>query len=110
MKLLEQELTDFVAKIDQQKSERVEIRESWSKLVVGERDPEVKLQRQKTAQSGFDSIFFIETPHNECLQRAKGLNDDSADTKRISSINDDFNSKVGSIKKWCEQFGLVDAN
>jgi len=45
VKLLEQELTDFVAKIDQQKSERVEIRESWSKLMVGERDTDLNLMK-----------------------------------------------------------------
>jgi hypothetical protein len=70
VKLLEQELTDFVAKIDQQKSERVEIRESWSKLMVGERDTDLNLMKQQTVQSGFDSIFFVETPSNECLKRA----------------------------------------
>lgn len=77
IKLLEQELTGFVSKIDQPKSERAEIRESWRKVVLDDRDScDSTAPSQQTVCSGFDSILFLETPESECLRRTEGLTDD----------------------------------
>jgi len=102
-------MTGFSAKIDQPKSERTEIRESWRKLTLDDKDStEASLPSNQTVASGFDSIFFIETPETECVRRVEGAESESGNEQRIKTINENFDSKVGSIKKWCEQFGLVD--
>lgn len=110
IKLLEQELTGFVSKIDQPKSERIEIQESWNKLVLDDKDNcEKTAPTQQTVASGFDSVIFLETPESECLRRCEGMTEDErGNEQRIQGFNEIYNGKVGSVKKWCEQFGLVD--
>lgn len=34
--------------------------------------------------------------------------DERGNEQRIQGFNEIYNGKVGSVKKWCEQFGLVD--
>lgn len=52
--------------------------------------------------------MFLETPDTECVKRAADITDnESANEDRIKTINENFDMKVGSIKKWCEQFGLI---
>lgn len=77
-KLLEQELTGFVSKADQIKSENVEISESWKKIVLDSLDNTAASSNlnQQTVNSGFDSFVFLETPEAECIKRAEGLTDD----------------------------------
>lgn len=103
-------MTGFTASIDQLKSERIEIRESWTKLTLDSKDTEVSLPSQQTVASGFDSVIFIETPESECLKRAEGKEDEAGNESRIKTINENFDRKVGSLKKWCEQFGLIDSD
>lgn len=55
-------MSGFSASIDQEKSERTEIKESWNKLLLDSKSTQVRLPGQETVASGFDSIIFVETP------------------------------------------------
>ena len=42
------------------------------------------------------------------MRRTEGLNeDDHVSTSRITQTNEAYESKVKSLKTWCEQFGLI---
>ena len=60
--MLEHEMTGFSASLDEEKSERTEIKESWNKLTLDSKSTQVRLPSQETVTSGFDSIIFVETP------------------------------------------------
>lgn len=94
-------MSGFSASIDQEKSERNEIKESWNKLTLDSKSTQVRLPGQETVGSGFDSIIFVETPEQECLRRATGKEDDAGNESRIKTINESFDMRVGSLKKWC---------
>lgn len=94
-------MSGFSASIDQEKSERTEIKESWNKLTLDSKSTQVKLPGYETVASGFDSIIFVETPEQECLRRATGKEDDAGNESRIKTINESFDMRVGSLKKWC---------
>lgn len=114
-KLLEEALTGYQSKLDLPKAEKEEIRESWSKVVLhdlenilNENEDDDFALPQRAIQSGFDSYMFLETPDEECLRRTEGMNeDDHVSTSRITQTNEAYESKVKSLKTWCEQFGLI---
>ena len=84
-KLLEQEMTGYVSKMDQPKLESIEIKESWRKLITDNLDNTMdSTSVSQTVQSGFDSFMFLETPESECIKRTEGLeNDEHGNEKRI---------------------------
>jgi len=83
-------MTGFVSKIDQQKSEQSEIRESWRKVIVDDSEStHDTTPAQQTVASGFDSFVFLETPEVECIRRTEGLTDDEhGNEKRIQSFDE----------------------
>lgn len=100
LKRFEQELSGFVS--ESEKSERVEIKESWQKLVVDQFDAstETSLCNKPPQQSGLDALVFVETPEEECLKRAEAR--DESEVQRTQAYNEVYNSKVASMRKWCE--------
>jgi hypothetical protein len=54
--------------------------------------------------------MFLETPESECIKRTEGLeNDEHGSEKRIQAFDEGYDSKIGSVKLWSQQFGLVDS-
>lgn len=107
-KLLEESLTGYQSKLDLPKPETVEIRESWRKIVLDDLENVEAAAEHTAVQSGFDSYIFLETPDEECLRRTEGVNeDDHVSAQRITQTNEAYDSKIKSLKHWCEQFGLI---
>lgn len=54
-------------------------------------------------------MLFIETPAHECVSRTKDAEEtESSNHKRISQVNEQYQTKISSLKKWTEQFGLME--
>ncbi len=65
-------MSGFISKVDQQKPEKLEIQETWHKLVLDDEEAPTDIQPIRPRQSGFDAILFLKTDPSECQRRGTG--------------------------------------